>query len=70
MTTTQKPREGDRVKVIPPHGEAGAIGEVQKVYAENDNYRARARVLFIPEYGDNWIKGTMTVDLEMLEVVR
>jgi hypothetical protein len=36
---------GDLVRVIPPHGEAGARGIVEKVYPENADYERRARAI-------------------------
>lgn len=49
---TARPQAGTRVRVLPPHGEAGAIGEVERVYPANRDYRARALVRFHPPYGD------------------
>jgi hypothetical protein len=55
--------EGDRVRIIAPHPEAGAIGTVEKIMRASDDYERRARVVFGEPY-----PGKQTVALTMLEL--
>lgn len=57
--------EGDRVEVLPPHGEAGARGVVEKIYPANRDYRRRAKVRFAEPYG----VGASTISADMLRPI-
>lgn len=56
---------GDKVQIIEPHPEAGAIGTVAQIYRANRDYVRRARIVF----GDPY-PGSQTVAFRLLKVVK
>jgi ammonia channel protein AmtB len=58
---------GDKVQVLPPHGEAGVVGTITHIYRANRDYERRARVWFDPPTYP--AAGAMVVPAKMLKVV-
>lgn len=56
---------GDKVEIIAPHPEAGAVGTVAQIYRANAEYERRARVVFGEPY-----PGQQTVAARCLRVLR